>query len=341
MTQRPRLIWVAVALGVSVLVGACVTLTSPKASKVDRGVRVNHAFHAEQGLDCATCHTAEEGRFTFPTHDLCSTCHDINVDEPSKEACGLCHTNEEYDVADYVKPLKGDVKFSHDPHVAKIEDCKTCHADPDKGTVSAGPQKPACMECHGKTDRKLNECSVCHNEITKETRPMHRAGVRIPHDDPATWKRVHGSESKVDPKYCALCHTEQSYCDTCHTTTAPDSHTLAWRKKTHGIEAGWNRNSCAVCHEESTCTKCHHTTEPESHRASWGAPINNHCTSCHYPPSKTGCTVCHESVEHKSAMPSPHRVLLYPPNCRKCHPGGSPMRAPHPTNSSVRCQFCH
>ncbi|MCC6487883.1 MAG: hypothetical protein IT364_10320, partial [Candidatus Hydrogenedentes bacterium] len=139
----------------------------------------------------------------------------------------------------------------------------------------------------------------------------------------------------------ALCHTDQSFCDDCHTTAAPDSHTASWRRKTHGMQASFDRNNCSVCHEEDSCLKCHSNTEPESHRQAWGPPANHHCTTCHYPPSKTNCVVCHESIEHPSALPSPHRVLLYPAQCAQCHPGGQTTRAPHPMNSTVNCRFCH
>jgi hypothetical protein len=69
--------------------------------------------------------------------------------------------------------------------------------------------------------------------------------------------------------------------------------------------------------------------------------LDRHCANCHFPPTDTGCVVCHESIDHASALPSPHRFNIYPANCRICHPGGRPNQAPHPTNSTVNCQFCH
>lgn len=344
MRRRSRLFWVVFAIGASLIVGACVTVTRPKTAKVDRGVRVNHAIHAEQNLDCATCHEPQEGGvMSFPTHDTCSVCHEINVDEPTVEQCGKCHTNENYEIDPWQKLLNAELKWSHDPHVAKEIDCAVCHTKMDMAPAGlpAGSRKPACMDCHGKTDPKLNECSVCHSEVNADVVPKFRGAQRIQHDAPAIWAHLHGEESKVDPKYCALCHTEKAFCDDCHTTHPPDNHTVAWRRKTHGLEASWDRTSCSVCHEEDSCLKCHRNTEPASHRPQWGPPNNQHCVSCHYPPTQTNCTVCHESIEHQTAMPSPHRLMIYPARCNACHPGGLPNRAPHPMNSTVRCDFCH
>lgn len=342
MTRRQRILWLVVAVALSGLVAACITYTQPKAQKADRGVRINHALHIEQGLECAICHEPQDGgAYGFPTHDTCSACHDIDMDNPEPEACGFCHTNESFEIAEFQSPLGPDLVFNHDPHVAAEVECATCHTDVDKALLPSGPLKPFCMDCHGKTSPALNECAVCHKETNKETIPSSRYGVNLAHDQPAIWAKVHGTESKVDPKYCALCHTEQAFCDDCHTTTAPDSHTVSWRRTTHGMQASWDRNNCSVCHEEDSCLQCHQNTQPESHRRAWGPPSNSHCTSCHYPPTKTNCVVCHESIEHPSALPSPHRALVYPAACAACHPGGQTNRPPHPENSTVNCRFCH
>jgi hypothetical protein len=342
MTHKRRIAFAAFALGFVLLVGACVTLTRPRSAKVDRGIRVNHALHAEKGLECSSCHEpAEEGRYAIASHDVCSVCHEINIEEPEPEKCALCHTRDNYEIDPLERLLGGDLNFAHPPHVDKEVACSVCHGNPDTGILAGVSKKPFCMDCHGKTDQKLNECSVCHRETSKDTVPLFRAGVRIHHDEPALWTRLHGSESKVNPNYCSLCHDMPESCDTCHQTHAPANHTISWRRKTHGLEASWDRNACSVCHEEDSCMQCHTSTKPDSHRGAWSSPINQHCTSCHFPPTKTNCVVCHENIDHKTAMPSPHRALIYPPQCALCHPGGLPTRAPHVTNSTVSCRFCH
>ena len=346
MTQRPRLKWLVFSAAASIIIGACVTSTLPKAAVKDRGVKAAHKIHLDQSMECSTCHEVKDGNPTFPSHETCSVCHEIDTDKPTKEMCGKCHTKGEdkYDIDAFVSRFKPELKWSHEPHAAKEVACDKCHGkDPDANGLPNGPLMSVCMDCHGKTksDKNLNDCSTCHTEITNKTVPQYRGTTRIQHDAPEIWKRVHGSESRVDPKFCAMCHTEQNFCDTCHTTQAPDNHTVTWRQRAHGIEASYNRNKCAACHEEDSCLKCHRNTAPQSHKAVWGPPVNNHCTTCHYPPTQNNCTVCHEAVEHKTAPPSPHRALLYPPNCARCHPGATPGRPPHAVNTTVNCKFCH
>ena len=190
----------------------------------------------------------------------------------------------------------------------------------------------------------LNDCATCHTTINKDTVPQFRNGQRIAHDAPDVWKKVHGQEAKIDKQFCATCHDandKKLSCNECHSKEAPADHTLAWRGRTHGLEAQWNRNRCATCHEEDSCVKCHRNTPPDSHRGGWGAPADRHCVNCHFPAQKNECTVCHETIDHEKAKPSPHAAGVYPPNCGTCHPGRIPYLAPHPLNSTTRCVTCH
>jgi hypothetical protein len=197
-----------------------------------------------------------------------------------------------------------------------------------------------CINCHATVRPELTECSVCHAELSKDIRPKYRGNVRIAHDAPQIWETIHGQESKIDPAYCGICHDKEASCEECHRKNPPKNHTVAWRRKSHGLRATWDRDKCAVCHEEDFCIKCHQNTKPSSHRVGWDAPAYRHCLACHYPPRDAGCTTCHEEVEHRSAPHSPHDAG-FPPNCRTCHPGGDPYHAPHPLNSTVRCAVCH
>ncbi len=341
MAQQTRGYWLAV-IALSVLLGACVTYTGFRSVRhADRGIRFGHPKHAEEGLDCTDCHEMAEGGQTMPGHDLCGICHDIDVDNPDAEACGFCHTEAEQAVRPRAKLLKAELKFSHGPHVGAELDCATCHPEPDARALPKKPLKSFCMDCHGETGPELNECDVCHSEVSKEVRPAYYGATRIPHDAPQIWERVHGRESTTDPAFCALCHETEASCEACHRKNPPRDHTLAWRRKSHGLRASWDRAKCSVCHEEDSCLKCHKNTKPSSHRGAWDRPLNRHCASCHYPPQKTNCTVCHESIDHSSALPSPHALGVFPRPCRLCHPGGLPHRAPHVLNSTVRCAVCH
>lgn len=336
-------VWL-VLIGLSAFAGACITLGHVQKGKPDRGIAFTHAKHAERGLDCSVCHApeGEDGaRLTMPTHEVCGTCHDIPEEWTDTTTCKLCHTREDLSLDERKPALDAEKIFSHTPHLNKEIACDTCHKNPDKSVLPAGPVMKACMDCHGQTRASLNECAVCHKTITEETRPTHRSGARIAHDAPQIWEHVHGQESRVDPAYCALCHNKETSCDDCHRKSPPSSHTVSWRRKTHGLRATWDRSKCAVCHEEDSCMKCHKNTEPSSHRGGWDSPANLHCVSCHYPPERTNCTVCHEEINHERAMPSPHGIGLFPTPCGLCHPGGLPNRAPHVQNSTVRCVVCH
>lgn len=342
MVQRSVKFWLAasaLAVLVSVLGGACAAYKAAPAAKEDRGIKFSHEIHKDLG--CTDCHSLEDSSATIPGHDVCSTCHEINMDEPSEEACAFCHSREGLEVLERKALLDEDIKFSHQAHEAKEVACAQCHANPDQAVLPAVALKPFCMDCHGKVSPALNECAVCHKETNRETVPQFRGETRIQHDAPAIWENVHGQESRVNPQYCALCHDQQNSCDACHQENPPDSHTVSFRRRTHGLQATWDRQRCAACHEEDSCRKCHENTAPRSHRGGWGGITNTHCVSCHFPPEETNCTVCHEEIEHEKALPSPHAVGLYPPRCGVCHPAGNPYRAPHLRNSTVRCGVCH
>ena len=348
ITLRPQTL-LALLVGCTVLITACATYTGtdekPPAKK-DRGIKFSHVIHGtEQGLECSTCHDFEADdrvAMSFPKHEICGTCHEIPEDltaEPEK--CAYCHTNTEFTIEPRVPFLSPEQKFAHGAHIDKEVACDTCHTNPKAEFAKKGSLKPMCMDCHGKTDPKLNECATCHNELSKTAIPTMRAGMRIQHDALQIWEKLHGQESRVDPKYCVMCHDQEAACDTCHRTQAPDNHTVAWRRKTHGMHAGWDRNNCTTCHEEESCMKCHQNTTPESHRGGWDSPTNTHCVSCHFPAQRSECIVCHEDIDHETAMRSPHDLGIFPANCALCHPGGLPHRAPHLMNSTVRCSVCH
>lgn len=338
MVRQTRKHWLATVI-ICLCIGACVTVGTVKNHRPERGLKFAHGDHKEMG--CGDCHDGENGEPILPGHDICGACHDIDVDKPTPEGCGFCHADPEYTVKPRTRAIGEEIKFVHAPHAVKEIACAVCHPAPDQRPLPKGPAKPFCMDCHGKTNPALNECAVCHKELTKATIPLYHGGMRILHDVPKTWERTHGADSRRDPKFCELCHDDEAFCSSCHRKNPPQDHTLAWRRKPHGLRAAWDRERCAVCHEEDSCIKCHRHSEPASHRAGWGRVVNRHCISCHFPVEKTGCTVCHESVEHKGALPSPHTFGSFPPRCGACHPGGVPYRAPHLLNSTAHCTTCH
>ncbi len=329
----------AVAGIISLLLAGCATLATMKLTAPDTGIKFPHPLH--EAMACTDCHGISGATASMPTHDNCSTCHEIDMDNPTEEACGFCHTNTDFTITRQ-KVLSDEIQFTHEAHIKKEIDCSVCHPNPDKSRLPNVSLKPFCMDCHGKTDPALNACPVCHKEVRQDKIPTKRAGMPIAHDAPEIWEKTHGHEYRFDSAYCALCHDNQTFCQDCHQTNKPDDHTVSWRRKPHGLRAEWNRDRCAACHDEDSCRKCHENTQPSSHRNGWARPQNRHCVNCHLPAQDTSCTVCHEEIDHHlEAKPSPHTFGVYPPACGLCHPGSVPYLAPHPMNSTVGCRFCH
>lgn len=360
----------AVLLGGAALLAACASLAPPRTPPRDeRGLQFSHSVHMNAKMECADCHDFMAKEPLQLNHQLCSVCHigaapaafDVHAAiaappappvSPAPETtpapaantpqdCAFCHTTPDYLVADRARRFMDEIIWSHDPHVKSGVGCEECHGEPDTKPLPTHNLMPDCMHCHATVDPKLNECSVCHKELDKDVLPKFHGTRRIQHDVPEIWIKTHGRESTVDAQYCAICHTDESYCADCHRVTKPASHTPNWERMAHGHEAIWNRQSCSVCHEEDSCQRCHMVTKPQSHTGGFGSPLNTHCVNCHYPRGETGCATCHQEIEHRQAMPSIHKLGLYPPNCALCHPGGIPTRAPHLMNSTVECRVCH
>lgn len=301
---------------------------------------------------CNLCHTRED--FSVDSHKPHMLSEIIWTHEPhiaAEVACSDCHVDPD-------RPTRRQI-----PDATLKQFCMNCHGEsqpytPEMRRLLAMEEEE--LEITLAEDASLRamideigmppapgivdllDCSVCHQELDKDVIPTQRDGRPLPHDNPGIWERVHGREYQANPEFCTQCHVSEEQCDSCHSTQAPRNHTLSWRRMTHGLQATWNRQSCAVCHEEDSCIKCHQSSTPRSHRqAGWDRPVNRHCVSCHYPPERSSCTVCHEDIQHRRASPSPHLRGLFPANCASCHPGGLPHRAPHPLNSTVHCTECH
>ena len=369
-TQQKRR-WPKIAAIVALygLVSACTTWQSivrevANNPEPNRGVRVNHALHAQEGLDCSDCHEVSEGaRVSFVNHETCAMCHDIpEVDYADTSrfiedvSCKMCHVRDDFSIEPRLQLVSDEVKFDHQVHLNAEVSCADCHENPDKPRHFSDNLMNECMTCHAKADHVFasvaqtaieadaftsNECSVCHRELTQDTIPMFRSGRRIAHDDEQAWLRIHGHEAWADQTYCATCHVEQEDCTTCHNVMKPQNHTVAWKDRLHGFHAQMDSQSCSVCHEETSCMDCHMHTEPRSHRGGFAAPRNNHCVQCHVP-VEDGCAVCHENIDHATAPRTPHDAEGgNPGNCAQCHPGGIPGRPPHHVNVTISCLACH
>ena len=282
MIRRPGFHWtalVAFAL-VSVAFVSSGRLFGRPEAPPDRGLKSGHTAHIEQELDCTTCHVWEEEGHVMPGHDLCSICHEIDMDvvaaveakeaapAADRQACTFCHTRDDQSVDPLVKRMSVETIFGHEPHIDASIDCMECHKTPGEiPDLPKGPLMPWCMECHrtaeppqletGEPDATFvaNECAVCHSEITAETRPKFRGGARIAHDVPDLWMRIHGHEAQFDPQYCAMCHDTVASCEDCHRREKPQNHTIAWRRKPHGLRAVIDPQNCA-CSDYANIEVC-------------------------------------------------------------------------------------
>ncbi len=281
-----------------------------KKGEVD--IRFNHNLHVvENGIDCDTCHKMNDnGVMSNPDMDVCSDCHDIDTDHPSKD-CLTCHTiksaKNDYEVEETgvkIPDSYKDIQFTHDPHTDYK--CTKCHKGIDKDKSLSKikfPKMDLCMQCHN-DDIAPKECSTCHKKIRKN----------IPPESHATdWEMRHGFESKVDNS-CKYCHGKSGkFCQDCHHTQKPRDHIFGWKTSQHGIEATHDRKLCAVCHTASFCSDCHNSQEPISHkRADWVRfmPKPGHAEAAER--NIRSCNVCHTVSD-----------------CIKCHNGTSVLNYIH------------
>jgi hypothetical protein len=245
----------------------------------------SHEYHIkEEGAECADCHDMESDKRLPPLQ---------------KSACEGCHD----EVPAYRYPVhaaKMPIQFPHKLHVDAAE-CADCHAATANDTLKAGEpvlRFAQCRSCHTEVgvDVVESKCAICHGKDQRRVAPK---------DHELTWDRRHGEEAKwrvfgQHGQDCKTCHTQDA-CTTCHQENRPRSHTALWRVRTHGVEAGWDRDACKTCHEVGTCVRCHQQTAPMSHRGPWvsthglAATVrdNQTCTTCH---RAAECVACHSGV---------------------------------------------
>lgn len=299
-----------------------------------------HKRHVQgEQMDCNACHRgAETGEHAgMPTSlKACMVCHE-GIDEQRAEGKKLANLVGDGKSWTSVTALPGEVKFSHQVHVAKGMTCAECHAGMESAEEipdSVRVTKDACMSCHEER-RASNNCATCHEKIRKENPPpSHEQNWKLSHGGMMRW----GAGLQA-ANQCSLCHTESS-CVTCHQAEPPQNHTNFWRRQGHSVEAGIDRNRCATCHRGDFCDRCHQETEPRSHTASWGSPRDMHCVQCHIPLSTESCVMCHEGTPSHAlaaAKPAWHNSGM---NCRQCHGAGLGQALPHPDKGD-NCNTCH
>ena len=275
----------------------------------DAGLVFGHKSHGEY-TECSDCHgEPKETRFGRPLpmalKQNCQSCHLVN-DAPME--CATCHKDYRRDVA---------------PKTHTSGFLKNHGAVAPAGWREGGVS--SCSQCH-EVPRNCNECHTA-------TKPQGHleAGFEQNHGTGDTDALDYENFEETS---CALCHDKQESCINCHLVERPRGHTNTFTRRTHGLVAGIERQSCLVCHKQDFCTFCHLNTEPVSHRGAWDQA---HCVTCHDPLPQSGCFSCHKNtIGHLSATPLPpglpHSAAT---DCRTCH-----TVIPH-FDDGGNCRRCH
>jgi hypothetical protein len=275
-------------------VGACVETALGEDA---RSIVAVHAIHAENEVDCETCHpdawTSTSGRDVLrPSMDLCSDCHDVEDDTN----CGTCHVSAEEPAGYAQRPVRV-ARFPHAVHVEGGVDCAACHAL-DEASEPTIPAMVTCRSCHA-TASALNDCRVCHGPEEE----------LVPVSHVPDWQSLHAIEAAWDQASCASCHT-QTDCQECHAgdNVRPRTHRLNFAFD-HSLEARGHELDCATCHAEPEfCVACHAAEQvlPSDHsRADWVlATGGRHAEEARF--GLDNCVSCHDAGESS-------------PTCARCH----------------------
>lgn len=279
--------------------GALLWLCRPgrAVGEAERTIHPLHAFHAENEIDCETCHaeawTSRSGEDELrPGMDLCADCHDVE----DEEECGVCHVSVD-DMQGYADRPVAIGRFPHAAHVENGMDCAACHTIGDGGEPRR-PAKASCRGCHA-TASQMADCHVCHLE----------SEPRIPVSHVPRWMQLHAIEAGWDQTGCQNCHT-QSDCQDCHAgdNVRPRTHRLNYAFD-HALEARGNEMRCATCHEDPQfCVACHATEQvlPRNHsRADWVLGSGGrHAEEARF--DLESCIACHDAGTAS-------------PTCARCH----------------------
>lgn len=222
------------------------------------------------------------------------------------------------------------VVFSHDTHLAKNRDCKTCHSaifDLSRNrtfTMADMERGQSCGTCHnGKKAFGVStskDCSKCHYGLTTKTLKYKSA--------PAT-----------DAVFSHDFHTQAFACNDCHSKKF--DYRQGSRKSTMADMA--KGKSCGVCHNGKTaftttgdCNKCHMGYKPanltfKNKRGTITGYFNHDFHTQVYK-----CSDCHTKLfPYSSNKPMTMADMAQGKSCGSCHDGK--------TAFSVKgdCSKCH
>jgi hypothetical protein len=278
------------------------------------------------GVDCATCHTAEDWKRTsrfdhdrdteFPLtggHAVaCRACHTGPLDEQKLPTdCVSCHRDDDEHLGKYGRDCArchetaawASLRFDHDRDTDyplrgahREAACTTCH----RGALFESPTPRDCKGCHGADDvhrgQEGDDCGRCHAEASWTEARFDHELTRFP---------LLGLHAGVP---CEACHATAAYqdaelaCSACH---ADDFH------------RGRLGADCELCHNPNGWRVWRFDHDARTTFALHGAHTDADCHACH-----------REPVEGKLELAS---------DCRACHAGEDVHRGAF----GGRCEKCH
>jgi hypothetical protein len=282
-----------------------------------------HKLHIDDlGLDCTSCHAAEEGAAAGdntvrlsqrPYHTACEDCHDEigTAEDFDSPYCKVCHTGPA-EVEDFPSGKVDLGPFSHAAHVdpnGRInketgvrQDCAFCHQPSASGASPSQPDHPQCASCHAGANAvspKIDlagdsqTCQGCHSLTRIEE---HLTSRRLGQERPAyqEWETGRGRKYQDIVAFPHNKHAQRLDgapidCATCHAAV------LTQTDVTSG-SAVPAMTDCQKCHDNANFVNGHALTK--------------------------NCSVCHTTLK-ADTLPSPRepvsRDLVHNPSFRRFH----------------------
>lgn len=302
--------------------------------------------------DSTAVHTAAATVEDPHAGQTCASCHqgkraDLGRAPVPRAACTTAGCHEDAGPAEVTLAT---ARFEHRNHNANgtsdvALDCAGCHTH-TVGTEPLRASVDACALCHqgelDGTQRKGEQCRLCHRELTHET--MTSQGITV----------AHGSLPWLESG-CARCHydvlaTPQKVtletCTKCHER----SQELPERGIGSDLHPAHSGVNCTSCHQsglhriaamssavELQCVDCHST----AHDQPVTAASPQMCGSCHRDTHADQQRMVLGFVDKEPVLPSAKFMMGM--TCRSCHvPPGAPAEASEARRGQgAACVGCH
>lgn len=249
-----------------------------------KGIKIDHAIHAEKQVACTICHNriAHREDFALSLKDpstgnqnrkhadfmkmtACFRCH-TQGDATTRPtgACVACHTPgfvlkpQSHLAPDFFPKGHASLAAAEETRVLAaggtswLSGTDAGYTTPFAGEagskgVGIGPELP-------KVDA-INYCSTCH--ARKFCTDCH--GLPMPH--PADFKKGHSKLGKASPQLCVKCHgNAKTFCTACHHGSALGWNyeaAVPWRKQHPAAVKSVGASVCFQCHTPTYCADCH------------------------------------------------------------------------------------